>query len=49
MKNQNFVVEILENDGDRKYIIRQMNGQPVKIVSSSDELATFFNDFQFAN
>lgn len=49
MKNQNFGVELIEDkDGKRTYILRALNGQPITILHSGEELAQFFNDFKFA-
>lgn len=50
MKSSNFVVELLEDkDGSRTYIVRTLQGQPITKLSSSSELATFFDEFQFKN
>lgn len=49
LKSANFVVELIEDkEGKRQYVIRlAQNGYPLKIVSSPEELAQFFDDFKF--
>lgn len=46
MKNQNFVVEVI-NDESRIYVIRDLQGRVIKVCSDSQELAQFFNDLEF--
>lgn len=46
MKSVNFIVEMIEDGSDRTYVLRQTNGQPLKIVSSPDELVSFLREFK---
>lgn len=49
MKTANFVIEILEDESGRKYILRLPNGHPIKQLNSAEDIATFFNEFKFEN
>lgn len=50
MNSANFVVELIEDkDGSRQYIVRSLQGQPIKVVTSAEDLAAFFGGFQFKN
>lgn len=46
MKNQNFVVEVI-NDEQRIYVVRDLQGRVIKVCSDSSELAQFFDDVKF--
>lgn len=48
MKQENFVIEVAEIDGKRKYVIRNMKGLILKFADSSEEVAQFFDEFKFA-
>lgn len=47
MNSKNFVVEVINLDGEITYIIRQPNGVPIRICKSSDDIATFFGTIKF--
>ena len=46
MKNQNFVVEVI-NDESRIYVIRDLQGRVVKVCQDAESLAQFFTDVKF--
>lgn len=46
MKNQNFVVEVI-NDESRIYVIRDLQGRVIKVCSDTAELAQFFDKVEF--
>lgn len=44
IKASAFTVEVLvDKDGKQTYVVRTIQGQPVRVLSSSSELATFFD------
>ena len=46
MKNQNFVVEVI-NDESRIYVIRDLQGRVIKVCPDTESLAQFFSDIKF--
>lgn len=47
MKNQNFVVEVIKDEDNKMFVIRNLQGQVIKVCIDPDELATFFNEVEF--
>lgn len=47
MKNQGFLVEIIEKDSQRYYIVRDgRTGQVLDVANDGSELATFFSNYE---
>lgn len=47
MKNQNFVVEVIKDDDNKIFVIRDLQGRVIKVCADADGLATFFNELKF--
>lgn len=46
MNSKNFVVEVIEIDGIRTFIIREMNGKPIEITNEPSDVTSFFTDLK---
>ena len=45
IKSAQFVVEVIvDEDNKETYVIRTPQGQPIKVVNCSEDIAQFFND-----
>ena len=45
LRSAQFVVEIIvDEDNKETYVIRTPQGQPIKVVNCSEDVAQFFND-----
>lgn len=45
LRSAQFVVEVIvDEDNKETYVIRTPQGQPIKVVNCSEDVAQFFND-----
>lgn len=47
MKNQNFVVEVIKDEVNKMFVIRNFQGQVIKLCSDPVDIVTFFNEVEF--
>lgn len=47
-KGTTFVVEIIKKEDDsRIYVVRTLQGFPIKVLDTPEQIATFFNECEF--
>lgn len=47
-KGTSFVVEIIKKEDDsRIYVVRSLQGAPIRVLESPEDIVTFFNEYQF--